>query len=297
MPTIANVGAMEAYTSYDLQWLGPIVFPLSFSIPTIAYVMHSFYRTGIKTAADAVSFGIILCEAMFAIFCWCQCIANYHNRDMSGGSDACYFQAIYATIYLFSSVLLVALAAIISMAPLQRLSASIATAACWILGIFFALLPQMGAGQYRFPKDFCMCDLEDPVYAALWLVLWAVTAGLLLLSIAQHYYMVQSGGSVELGWVSLDAGTVRIGTLLAFLAFFTTPTIIVCIYLADQAQPDTIYGALAIILHTQQIANPLLYGLLWRPSLNSTGCIQEPTTPIKPSPTTEPSDMSSLGHV
>lgn len=262
-PIIANSAAMETYTSYDLAWFGPIVFPLSFSIPTIFYVFSTYYRTGIKSAADIVSFGIVACEAMFAFFCWAQCIANYTNRDFQGGIGACNFQAIYATIYLFTSVMLVGLAAATTMLAISPRAATLSTFVVWGLGICTAFLPYMGAGQYRFPKDFCMCDLQQEVFATLWLVAWATSLLLLLFSIAAP----QLQGPVPLPCCCQQAVRSRMvgmARVLAFIAFFSTPTIIDFIYIGGGSQPGAIYGALAIILHFQQIGNPLLYGLLWR---------------------------------
>jgi len=279
-PTIANLAAMEAYSSYGLQWLGPIVFPLSFAIPTIAYVLYTFYRTGIKSAADVVSLGITTCEAMFATFCWVQCIANYHNRDMSGGADSCYFQAVYATLYLFTSVMLVALAATVTIVDISLSVAAVATLAVWGAGFCLALLPYMGAGQYRFPKDFCMCDIEDSVYAALWLTAWS-TALLLLLA---ALYKPRAKTSV-VGSRPVSAWVVTAAMGLTYLAFFSTPTIISLIFVAKGSQPDVIYGALAIILHTQQVGNPLVYGLLWRFYLNAADApAAHASLPDKPDP-------------
>lgn len=256
---------MHMYESYDLQWLGPIVFPLSFALPTLAYVFYGYYRTGIKTVADVVSFCITGVEAMFAVFCWVQCIANYHNRNMSGGTDACYFQAIYATLYLFTSVMFVGVASVATMHYLNILSAIIISAAVFILGILFALLPYMGAGQYRFPKDFCMCDLEETTFAAAWLVVWSISGILLLLATAA----CRRESSATVMGKECGSVVVIVSMVIAYLAFFTTPTIIDFIYLSGGDQPGTIYGALAIILHSQQVGNPLLYGVIWRAWMNS----------------------------
>merc|ERR1712046_14632 len=266
-PTIANEEAMLSYTSYDLQWLGPIVLPLSFALPAIAYVLYGYWKTGVKTSADVVSLGITIIEAMFAVFCWVQCIANFHNRDMSGGADACYFQAIYATWYLFTSILLVTMAAVVTVKDISITSAAVGTTVLYCIGMFLAVLPYMGAGQYRFPKDFCMADLEQGVYAGLWLAAWLIGGLMLAAAVA-----MSSRGHVVMVCGS-DWGVRMVKALMvaAYLAFFTTPTIIDLIYLSDGQQPGTIYGALAIILHLQQVCNPLLYGLVWRHWLNSYG--------------------------
>ena len=177
-------------------------------------------------------------------------VGSFHNRDMSGGADACYFQAIYATLYLFTSMLLVVCAAIVTVRDVSMTTAAVGTTAMYCLGMFIAVLPYMGAGQYRFPKDFCMCDLEEGVYAGLWLTVWLIgvlsLAAAVALGTRGHVVMVCGSG-----WGGRIVKTLMV---LAFLGFFTTATIIDLIYLSDGSQPGTIYGALAIILHLQQVS-------------------------------------------
>lgn len=255
-------------------------------------MLFTFYRSGVKTTADVVSLAVVACEAMFAVFCWVQCIANFHNRDMSGGTDACYFQAIYATLYLFVSVMLVGLAAMVSLFGMPLISAAVASLSVWAVGMFLAVLPYMGAGQYRFPKDFCMCDLQHPTYAVLWLTVWIIVAILLIVAVL----LPNSRRIARVGSTQLPGCIVGIAQLIGYFAFFTTPTLIDLIYIAGGSQPGTIYGALAIILHTQQVANPLLYGLLWRQYMNSDEEVAITDTATAAKDDVSPSELSAIKH-
>merc|ERR1719163_273207 len=151
MTPISNEDALPSYESYDLQWLGPIVFPLSFAVPAIAYTLFKIARDGTPThAAGVFGAGITVCEAIFAVCCLIQCIANFASRSFSGGEDACRIQGFYATFYLFSSM---PLAASASLATAGRVtscrSASLLVAASFALGLLFAAFPLMGAGEYK----------------------------------------------------------------------------------------------------------------------------------------------------
>merc|ERR1712054_460882 len=111
--------------------------------------------------------------------------------------------------------------------------ASVAVGSILVLALLVALLPYFGAGQYRFPKDFCMFDLHESTYAALFLVAWLLSGISLLLAVTLS--------------LRPDGLWTRVAMGLAFVTFFTPPLLIDFIYLAGGTQPDTIYGALAII--------------------------------------------------
>jgi predicted Na+-dependent transporter len=63
---------------------------------------------------------------------------------------------------------------------------------------------------------------------------------------------------------------------LTFVAFFATPVIIILVHLAGGSQTSTIY--VAIIIHSQQVVNPLLYGLVFREWINAVMAQREDRT-------------------
>ena len=82
-------------------------------------------------------------------------------------------------------------------------------------------------------------------YAGLFLVVWVLSAVGLVSGIG----LGRTEAPLQLGIPSV--------MLLAYVAFFTTPLLIVLIHFTGGTQPDTIYGALAIILRRQQVPSSI----------------------------------------
>ena len=118
---------LSGYKSYDLAWLGPIVYPLTFAVIAQAVVFYDMasccqgkkrldwlvprsarQETGAAAPPDARITLLVLIvmasEATFAILCLVQCAINFTARSFPGGGGACDFQAFYATYYTFSSI-------------------------------------------------------------------------------------------------------------------------------------------------------------------------------------------------
>merc|ERR1719382_699595 len=116
---------LDSYKSYDFQWLGPILYPLTLAILCQLMVFSDMIRhscTGSATSClvprtarlkgtapppdarvTSLVLIVILSESSFAVLCLAQCIINYSTRSFYGGSSACDLQAFYATYYSFSS--------------------------------------------------------------------------------------------------------------------------------------------------------------------------------------------------
>ena len=118
-----HYNGLSGYKSYDLAWLGPIVYPLTFAVIAQAAVFYDMARrsccrgkksldwlvprsarqeTGAAAAPDARITLLVLIvmasEAIFAILCLVQCAINFTARSFPGGGGACDFQAFYAAM-------------------------------------------------------------------------------------------------------------------------------------------------------------------------------------------------------
>ena len=180
---------LSGYKSYDLAWLGPIVYPLTFAVIAQAAVFYDMARrsccrgkksldwlvprsarqeTGAAAAPDARITLLVLIvmasEAIFAILCLVQCAINFTARSFPGGGGACDFQAFYATYYTFSSIGTFALAMVFGAraiitngsCPLFKVPL-IALSGVAVHGgaLLIAALPLLGAGEYLFATDYC----------------------------------------------------------------------------------------------------------------------------------------------
>mmetsp|Transcript_1503 Transcript_1503/g.2689 ORF Transcript_1503/g.2689 Transcript_1503/m.2689 type:complete len:343 (-) Transcript_1503:226-1254(-) len=301
MPDVQRVHyeALDDYHSYDLQWLGPIVYPLSFAliIQGLVYadMLHSRSQTlqrccrsplarllrpctsqrpkdqpACNACVDVVVLWIMISETIFALLCIVQCSINFGSRSFVGGSGACDFQAFYATYYTFSSMGLAAYGFTSTSYILN-----VEKPKCAVLGtrgflvhcvaLAVASLPLVGFGGYLFPKDYCMHNVESGFFAVIFLICYTACMGA----------MIESALKLRSWNKGQDAkAKIRIMRLLAFMAvyFFTfawsTSMVIVIVWLINgnvySSTAWRLYGAQAIILHSNQLFLPLLFGGLWR---------------------------------
>jgi len=169
-------GRLDAYSNYDLAVLTPVIFPLSFALVAVVFAFyrlashHSSHPT-CRLVAGAVTAG----EGLFAFFCWGSCVANYADMGYSGGLSACDFQGWYSGFYCFSQPIFIGTAAAVT-ASIQMRKQFPPTgwvAAVLVLGTIFAFLmsslPLMGATEYRFPKDFCIFDIQNDAMGGIFL--------------------------------------------------------------------------------------------------------------------------------
>lgn len=175
---------LDAYTSYDLAWLGPIVYPLTLALIAQVIIYADIFRsrwgrkvlplprptllkgdsevnTTPDTRIDAVTVVIMLAESIFAVACIAQCIINFDHKGFVGGGSACDLQAFYATYYNFSSIALSAYGLSIGCAfvvsqgrsPWLRLGRLLAGgSAIHAAALLLASLPLTGVGGYQFSQ-------------------------------------------------------------------------------------------------------------------------------------------------
>lgn len=337
-----NYEALDAYKSYDLQWLGPIVYPLSFAVVAQALVFYDMLRrtccadraaatrwlvpqsarlNGAAAPPDArVSLLVImvmLSETTFAVLCLVQCSINFITRSFPGGRAACDFQAFYATYYTFSSVGTFELAVLFgARAAISGGNCSlfrmpiIAGAGVAVHGgaLLIAALPLFGAGEYLFATDYCQYNAEGtfaPLVFA-WLIAGllitagsAVAVGLAKRSPSSSASSPASSttSSSAAAAIATDADAdapsscrtaqqaeqcakrrAEVGRLFAacalyYAAAWLTTLVLLCLHWSNGSVFDSpqwrVYGAQALILHSNQLVIPLLIGCWYRHLLNA----------------------------
>lgn len=295
MPTPGvNYGALQTYTSYDLAWLGPIVYPLSFALIAQAIVysdMVSLFsrkrgvikppsRTSQKLSrgsiypesrSTSITLLVMSTESLFALLCITQCIINFATRSFAGTDAACDFQAFYATYYTFASLSLSAFAVFFALNAILYPSASYTTKTIIASGLLLhaaalliAALPLMEEGTYMFAGDYCTWNAESPMYAALFLVCYFASGVVVARSIFTAY-----NHKGRLNEENREGGLrMVIITGAYFFASWMTSLVLVLLYLSQgqvrESSAWRIYGAQAIILHTNQLVTPLLVGYYLR---------------------------------
>lgn len=250
---------VEVYTSYSEAIIGPIVFPLSFALVAqfIVYcdmVRHRYTGKpllGLWTGAIASKAGPpsasfaaegpvlmhLLSETVFAIACIAQCATNWSAKRYVGLANACDLQGVYAGYYVFSATALTAISAItasrIIASPETARATSRAAMAAGLLAhavaVFLASLPAMGVGEYIFPRDFCMPNIETGMYSGLMFTWWLLSAlGCLYAAV-----------SVKL---PAAAGRLLYGILGYYLLAWLPLVLIIFVYWADGTVADQVGG-------------------------------------------------------
>lgn len=278
-----DVQRMLNYTSYDMAFLTPILFPLSVALLVQGTAWIFLWRERHKThhSATILCGGELLVESFFGIFCLGSCVANFSQRRYVGEECACGFQAWYAGWYTFSQLPMLG---VLSVAigyrewradaglPSPRACAAVVVG-CLAVGALIAALPFLGVSHFVFPKDYCMYDLQDTPYAVIFLLLFVAVAVCVAL------------GPLRLSVLPCLRGRAAEGTHVQFLCMasaalfawgWTVAAVIALRGLSggsycgdDFATSSTVYGFNAIFLHVQQLANPVLYGILWRRALSA----------------------------
>jgi hypothetical protein len=201
---------------------------------------------------------------------------NFSNRSFVGGSGACDFQAFYAAYYTFSSMGLAAygLASTFYIASSTTPKWAVvggAGAFIHIMSIIVACLPFAGAGSYLFAKDYCMHDIEGGFFSALFLFWYFCCVAAMVGSIVWLKCLAKKIMQPE---ATLSYKLQQLTALLWFLASYfivfawSVSIVIALAWIANGAVYDSsawrLYGTQAIILHSNQLFVPLLFGGIWR---------------------------------
>merc|ERR1712118_177850 len=250
-------GRLNAYSNYDLAVLTPVIFPLSLAVIAVLYAGWTIMRDTRSHPTSRFLAGTITAgECLFAFFCLGSCVANYAEMQYSGGLSACEFQGWYSGFYCFSQPLFIGAAATASLS-LQMCKTLPSTSqmaglvgVSTVFGVIMCSLPTMGETQYRFPKDFCMFDIQDDAIGAVFL------CEFLLVSVVMVAACVRLWDTV-IWWVY------PLLTMVFYWGFSMLFIIVLMDWSGDLDAHSTVWGWMAVLMHTQQLANPLLYSLLW----------------------------------
>ena len=306
---------LASYGSYDLAWLGPILYPLVFAVIAQALVYHDMCRATCGSKAELgplsrrltrlsggapppdarvtlITLIVMLSETTFAVVCLVQCIVNFASRSFSGGAGACDFQAFYATYYTFSSV------GVFAMATLFGARIVVTEGTCCLFklpvvaaagiavhggALLLAALPLLGVGEYLFATDYCQYNVEGTGFSVLVFVCLLVGLVVIVGSTAAvlcvgskpclNVPICSTKGS-EAQHSELRRSTAQLfcASSLYYTASWLTTMVIICLYWANgevfSSAQWRVYGAQALILHSNQLVVPLLIGLWWRHLMN-----------------------------
>ena len=180
-PQRVHYSALADYHSYDLAWLGPITFPLAVALIAqlsvyLSLLRGRFSRVGKAPDPSPVIQGAVLmilaAETIFGVLCIVQCIINWSHRAFVGGADWCDAQAHYSSYYIYAGMGLCTFGIVVGCYVRVHGSANLgivlgAGLTVHAVALALASLPRMGAGAYLFAVDFCLVDLESPLFATL----------------------------------------------------------------------------------------------------------------------------------
>lgn len=271
MVEITNSNALDSYTSYSLAWLAPILYPLSIAMVVFLILAFFWIRDNKRPrhrVIDMVSGFVVAVELMFTICCLIQCSINYSTRSYAGGSTACAVQGFYSTLYAFGTLGAVVLALgcsyrILTTGHLSWTAkqAGLPMLAITVGALVIACFPLWNVGSYIFAVDYCMYDLEGTFYQVVFMAAYSISLVLIAFFLIAGYVK------------AVDHEAKRKSRYLFLLGLFWfvvwLPAVIIWGFSVAGNDPSTgdwwrLYGANAIILHSQQLGNMIFYGYLWR---------------------------------
>ena len=235
---------------------------------------------------------------VFAWACIVQCITNYHSKRFVGTENACDVQAWYATYYVFSAIGLAAYGILLgyhlirtgdaslpcqsSLSPKSILPHLLPGVLIHAMAALFASLPLFGLKGYMFATDYCMFNIEAPLFSSLFLSYFGLAVAAVAFAAVSATRSVggsaaggsAAGGSASGGSASGGRSPTRtslrllvVTSVYLSIAWLTT-CVIAAMWMANGKVYGSaewrIYGAQAIILHSNQLFTPLLFGYLWR---------------------------------
>lgn len=230
---------IETYTSYDEAWAVPILFPISIGLLVQASVYIDACR---RRPRAAEVYAIVGLETAFGVACLTQCSTNFAMRDYVGGKMACAVQGWYTTLYVFGSLNLYVL-------NFARLHTPVDLPCSWAFVIIgaaaVASLPLAGIGSYAFATDFCIPDPQTFTIALI------------------TDYVLAIVGMTILLYKRRDRIFAR-GLTIDYAAAVYLPLVATAIIeLAQGNVPHRLFTLVAIAMHFNQIAVPLIWGWYW----------------------------------
>lgn len=158
------------------------------------------------------------------------------------------------------------------------------------LAMLISLFPFMGAGRYDFLKDYCMFDMTNKTSGSIYMAVFFICSILTVVHHVQAASALAAAAPVhnkivsDLDEVTDAAAKTKAGVTMPtfgcltprslqyvmiawyFIIWLPTGTI-VFLYLVKAIEPpasSAISAIIAITLHSQQLFQPLIVGLVWR---------------------------------
>jgi len=200
---------------------------------------------------------------------------NFYSRSFVGGYEACDFQAWYAAYYTFSSMASAAYGFVmtcylIASAAPRWIIVAVVGALIHLVSIIIASLPLVGVGSYLFAIDYCTHDVEGNFFATTYLIWYVGCITAIIVAIVRTRSWTKENKSN--GVQGLHPSVYLVRLLAAFACYFvvawSVSIIIVMCGLAEgnvySSRLQRLYAAQAIIMHSNQLFVPLMFGGLWR---------------------------------
>lgn len=269
---------MEAYESYPLAWLVPVLFPLlpaavlnlalALSVARRRFCSSRDLHT-VSQDADAPVIGVLGFDLVFSLCCIVQCFVNYSNRNYVGDDEACYVQGIYSTFYVAGEL---PMAVLIFYVTYQKCANSTfwptgtrwSIFAIYIFAVVCSLLPTFFGGQFLFKKDYCLWDIESNALYAV------ITAALCVMSFILSLVFWIKSSQTEAFKEARHSQLIMLVMFLILITCWWPMTAISFDAIAHGSLPKDGwawqwgYGLSAVLIHLRHLLNPIVYGFIWR---------------------------------
>jgi hypothetical protein len=145
-----------------------------------------------------------------------------------------------------------------------------------LLAVFLATLPLHGAGAYLFAVDFCVMDLESPLFASLSVGFYVVCLAIMVVSLALERRSRRHGAQRPLAlWAATAWFAVAWASVAAIgVLWFAYGSVY------DSSRRSA-YAWMGMLTHCNQLVVPLLFGLLWRREAHAAVACASATAPLR----------------
>lgn len=249
------------------------VFLLIASIANGAFLVRATRRliAAPQSSMSRALLGQAVAELCWVLPCFVQCSIVLAKGSDGGwyqgyaydktGCNAMGFYSVFSLVAGMGTTVIMGLLTALSIAQRAQPSPMKITAA--IAGVFFlaliyAILPLLGAGEYKYIAPICYYDWYEPLHSAL-VLLWSFPAFV--------------AGTALLGYSALKRPILTLHLLTFVVGWFLwLPAAIIGLSKSEMPSYFMIVGG--VLGHGQALVNPILYGLVWDsafPSEESTG--------------------------
>jgi hypothetical protein len=256
-----------------------VVLPSALAVIALAFAWRSLWNDRQKTDVSiSILFGFeLLVQTVWGALCVGFCLWFLGENQYMGGEGVCAFQGWFIGFYFFAQPAMLSLLSIASYSwTLRGASLWFAPKVLLILSSFallfsalLASLPLFGLSHYAMPTNYCTFDLQDGLFAALWLLNFALLCCCLLYGPVRMVFAAAADTSGVSRKLAKASGAVAIHSILAWSVAIVIAIDGLASGSSCQTPPlkETLFGLAAFFAHWQQLASPLLITVWWRREL------------------------------